>query len=686
MPYPHRVQRAFSGGELAPDMFGRADDAKYQAGLARCRNFITTPHGPLRNRGGLLMVREAKFADKKVRLLPFVWSTEQTLVIEMGAGYFRFHTLGQTLVSGGAPYELAHPYQEAELFSIHTVQSADVLTLVHPNHPPRELRRLGALNWQLLTINFQSDVTAPTGLTATATGHTAVKYQYRYIVTAVSADGKSESPASAAVEVGGNLYETGGKVTLKWQPVAGASRYRAYKEQGGLFGYIGQTETLTQAGDLSLIDDNIEADLSKTPPRFDSVFQAAGDYPGAVSYFEQRRCFAGTDNQPQNLWLTRSGTESNMSYSLPSLADDRIALRVAAREASRILHMVPLNQLILLTASAEWLVSTADSDALTNTTISVRPQSYIGASDVQPVVINNSLIYCAARGGHVRELGYNWQAGGFISGDLSLRAAHLFDDLRILDMAYSQAPFPILWCVSSDGQLLGLTYIPEQEVGGWHVHETLNGRFESICVVPEGERDVLYALVNRQIGGQQKRFIERMGGRHEGAQAFFVDCGASYEGAPATTISGLSWLNGETVSILADGAVVPPQVVANGQIHLPKAAKVVHMGLPITAQMVTLPMTFDLDDGSGGSGRVKNINQIWLRVQRSGGFEAGALGAQAVTYKPRSQEPTGTPPPLITDNLPLTLHGLFQEGGQLILQSHEPLPFSVVSLTAEVAF
>jgi len=135
-----------------------------------------------------------------------------------------------------------------------------------------------------------------------------------------------------------------------------------------------------------------------------------------VSYFEQRRCFAGTTNRPQNIWMTKSGTESNMSYSLPTRDDDRIAFRVAAREANTIRHIVPLTQLLLLTSSSEWRVTSVNSDAITPTTISVRPQSYVGASNVQPVLINNTLIYGASRGGHVRELAYNWQANGFVTG------------------------------------------------------------------------------------------------------------------------------------------------------------------------------------------------------------------------------------------------------------------------------
>lgn len=674
------LQRSFSGGELSPEMFGRIDDAKYQSGLALCRNFITKPHGPAENRPGFAFVRAVKDSTKKVRLIAFTYSTTQTMVIEVGPGYFRFHTMGATLLSGGVPYEIANPYAEADLFDLHYVQSADVLTLTHPNHAPRELRRLGATNWQLTTIAFTPPISPPSAPSLSAAGHTSVKYTYHYVVTAVDAEGVSESAASASASVGGNLFETGATVTISWAAVTGASRYNVYKLQGGLYGYIGQT-----AG-LSIVDDNISPDLGKTPPLFDTVFNAAGKYPGAVSYFEQRRCFAGTIDQPQNIWMTKSGTETNMSYSLPIRDDDRIAFRVAAREANTIRHIVPLTQLLLLTSSAEWRVTSVNSDAITPSTISVRPQSYVGASNVQPVIINNTLIYGAARGGHVRELAYNWQASGFITGDLSLRAPHLFDTFDIVDMAYSKAPQPVVWFVSTSGRLLGLTYVPEQQVGAWHWHDT-DGVFESCTVVAEGSEDVLYCVVRRTINGASVRYVERMASRQfsDQADAFFVDCGATYSGVPADVISGLGHLEGKTVSILADGAVHPQRVVTGGSITLDIEASTVQIGLPIEADLQTLPLAVQLQDGSFAQGRVKNVNKVWLRVYRSSGIFVGPSPTELTEAKQRTTENYGTPPALKSEEIPLVLTPSWADSGQIFVRQSDPLPLTVVSMTAEVA-
>lgn len=728
MPNTRTLQRSFSGGEVTPELYGRIDDPKYLSGLAKCRNFVPKPHGPAENRAGFAFVRAVKNSAKKVRLLPFTYSTTQTMVLEVGDQYIRFHTQGATLQTGavsawatatayaigdlrsnggtvyycttahtsgtfatdlaagkwyaltGAIYEIPTPYLEADLFDLHFVQSADVLTIAHPGYAPRELRRMGATNWQLATISFSPSIGAPGGVTATSSG-SGTNYTYNYVVTAIAADEVTESPASIAASCTNNIYASGASNTISWSAVTGAARYNIYREQGGLYGYIGQTTS------LSVVDDNIAPDLGKTPPVFETVFNTAGEYPGAVSYFEQRRSFAGTTNKPQNIWMTKSGTESNMSYGIPIKDDDRISFRVAAREANTIRHIVPLGQLLLLTSSAEWRVTSVNSDAITPTTISVKPQSYVGASNVQPVIVNNTLIYGAARGGHVRELAYNWQASGFVTGDLSLRAPHLFDTFDITDMTYAKAPMPVVWFVSTSGRLLGLTYVPEQQVGAWHWHDT-DGVFESCTVVAEGAEDVLYVVVRREINGNSVRYIERQASRlfDDQADAFFVDAGVSYSGAPISTITtGLSHLEGKTVSILVDGAVHPQRVVTGGAVTLDVAASKIQIGLPITADAVTLPMVIGMQDGSFGQGRVKNVNKIWLRAHRSSGIFAGPNESSLVEAKQRTKEPYGAPPTLKSEEIEIVVPPDWTDGGQIFIRQQDPLPLTLVSYCAEVS-
>ena len=616
MPVTRNFKQAFSGGEISPEMFGRIADNKFQQGAATMRNFIAKPQGPAQNRPGFAFVREVKDSTKSTRLLSFTFNTTQTMVLEFGDQYFRFHTQGQTLFySDGAAwnggtnyvvgsiakqggvnyysktahsnsqppnatnwyamptspnvYEIPHPYLEAELFEVNYVQSADVITLVHPNHAPRELRRLGATQWELRVIDFGSPLAAPTGVSvsmyipSSTSTNTDTYVAHEYVVTAVKTNLVDESNQSSAASVNNNIFVTGAKNTITWNAVSGAGRYRVYKQQGGIYGFLGETTTTT------LVDDNISPDFSRTPPIHENDFVGTGNYPGAVSYFEQRRVFAGTNNAPQNIWMTKSGTESNMSFGLPIRDDDRIEFRVAAREANTIRHIVPLTNLLMLTGSAEWRVTSVNSDAITPTSISVKPQSYVGANNSQPVIVNNSLVYGAARGGHVRELGYNWQANGFITGDLSLRAPHLFDNFTIVDMSLSKSPIPIVWAVSSNGKLLGLTYVPEQQIGAWHQHDT-DGTFESVACVSEGNDDVTYCVIKRVIDEVVVRYVERMGTRLFATQRdnFFVDCGATYNGTntdtnrTVTVSGGTNYTKGETVTVTVNYNLfnAPPSV------------------------------------------------------------------------------------------------------------------------------
>jgi len=988
MPNTRTYYRSFAGGEISPDMFGRIDDTKFQTGLARMKNFIAMPQGSAENRPGTEYVNEVKDSTKKTRLIPFSYSTTQTMVIEMGNGYMRFHTNGATIAPGtlntysqtntvfavntttnyitrvggssyanGTPIQIAStgtlpsplvaattyyvinsdgtvfqlsltlngsaidittagtgtittnrvyqrgdlvrstfptanyyclatsvgnappnatywqampsgileiptPYAEADLFDIHYVQSNDVLTLVHPNYAPQEFRRYSSIDWRLETISFGATVATPTGVAVTANrgtgvnitnitisalgaqgvftlsndaknkqlaegdsiyitgvvGMTQLNDQYYiidtfptastmklvyyqtgtfvdthtftaytsgglvqamtpaaditnyYVVTALNPDHQQESVQSAVVSVTNNLNVQGAYNTISWTAVSGVLRYNVYKRQNGLYGYIGQTSS------TSFVDDNIAPDLSITPSIYDTVFSSAGNYPGAVSYFEQRKAFAGTTNEPQTLWMTRSPTENDMSYSIPTQDDDRIKVEVAVREASTIRHIVPLTQMLMLTNSSELRVSPINSDVITPSTISVRPQSYIGANNVQPEIVNNIVVYCAERGGHVRELGYSWQSQGFITGDLSLRATHLFDNLTLSDMCYAKSPQPILWFISSSGYMLGLTYVPEQQLGAWHWHET-DGTFESLTAVAEGDEDRVYVVVKRTINGSTKRYIERLASRRvvDLEDCIFVDSALTYDGInansanvltvsggtnwdssevltitkgvggtvdffdyPAQTnagdcivftdsdgnkyrftiiatsnsntatvrvdktlpvslrnvginefefarrdLSGLSHLEGKTVSILADGAVMPEQVVTSGSISLQRAATKIIVGLPYESDLQTLPMTLNVD--GFGQGRTKNVNKAWLRVFKSSGIFVGPDADHLVEYKQRTTEPYGSPPSLKSDELLVVMTPSWGAGGQVYIRQADPLPLTLVGLTLEVS-
>jgi hypothetical protein len=312
---------------------------------------------------------------------------------------------------------------------------------------------------------------------------------------------------------------------------------------------------------------------------------------------------------------------------------------------------------------------------------------------VTPVLVGNSILFAQARGGRIREMAYSWQAGGYLANDISIMAPHLFDYQNIVDMAFCRAPYPVLWTVSTSGQLLGMTYVAEQQIAAWHRHDTANGSFESVCAVtetPAGQvsaEDMLYVIVNRTINGAQKRFVERMHTRNfvRPDDAFFVDCGATYSGAATSIVAGLGWLEGQSVAILADGAVQPRQVVRGGAITLDNSASTVQVGLPIEADVQSLPVALLALDAAAGIGKPKNVNKVWLRVNRSSGIFAGPSFDKLIEVKERTTEAYGAPPALKSGEVSVAVTPSWGDDGAVCVRQSDPLPLTIVCISMDVA-
>lgn len=670
--------RSFSGGEISPEMFGRIDLTQFQTGLSRAENFLILPHGPARARKGTQFVRAAKNAADKAALIEFSYNNQQAYCLEFGNFYVRFHTQGGTVMNAGSPVEVTTPYAIADVFDLHYVQSADVLTIVHPNYPPQELRRTSPTSFTLTAINFAPTLAAPTGVAVTPTGTGTTSYTY--VVTAVAADSLEESPKSSSVTTTNNLATAGNKNTITFSAVSGAVRYYVYRQRSGLYGFIGETDG------TSFVDDNITPDMTRIPPGANNPFGSAGDYPSAVTYFEQRRCFAGSNNKPQNFWATRSGTESNMNFSIPTRDDDSITLRLTARQVSRIQHMVPMSDLLLLTSDGDWRIYTQNSDIFSPNTVSARAQSYNGASNVQPITTGESAIYVRGQSSRVQEVSYDNVSYAFKSNDISIMAPHLFDANTITDMALTRTPFPIVWTVRDDGALLGVTYMPGQKVWAWHRHTT-DGVIEAIAGVPEGSKDVLYLSVRRVIDGATVRYIERLDLQEETdlINAFHVDSGLTYSGAPTTAITGLTHLKGKTVNILVDGEIHPPKVVsATGTVTLDFAGSVVSLGLPLIADMETLPLSLEVE--AFAQGRRKNINRVYMRVYRAGGTVwAGPRRDAMVPYLDKTDASYGSLGTLMSDELNIALPPSWNASGTIVVQNRDPVPCTILSMVLDAA-
>lgn len=732
------IQRSFSGGELAPALHARADLAKYTTGLRTCRNFLVRREGGVSNRAGFRFVDACKFTTDKVFLLRYVSpESGNSLLIEAGDSYLRFYLNGAAIeVSGvvawsgatayvpgdlvsrlgvnyyavlagtnhqppnatywyplpGVIYEIPHPFGAHQF---NWVQSANVITLTHADVHPQELIFSGLTSWVIQPVTTTPDIAAPTAVVATASllNPGPGPLVYRYLVTAAAPETYEESAASDA-SLGIEMINPPAAATptvLTWTAPPGVTppEYYIYSDPygNGTYGFIGTATGVTTFNDVGFIPD-----FAVTPPIPRALFDTVNNYPHVASYFQQRRIFAHTNTTPDGIWASRIGFPSNFGITSPLQDDDAVTFRIAGAQQHAIRSLLSLKTLLVLTSAGEWVVGASDTP-LTPSNIPVDQQVYVGSHDKAPVVVGNAVVYIQARGSIVRDLQFSQQIQGFGGSDLTIFASHLFDGYTLARLDYQQTPHSTVWAVRGDGTLLGLTYIPDQQILAWHRHDTgAGGVFEDVCVVPEVGEDIVYVIVRRTIGGTTVRYIERLEPRtilDFNTDAFFVDSGLSYSGAPADVFSGLEHLEGEVLAVLGDGQVVyngdptganaATYRVTGGAVTLPAAYSTVHLGLPMRADLETL----DLDiQGSAIRDKKKRVHSVVLLVDKSArtfwvGPDADHLTQQRVaTFDPTGREFTG--------QCELSIDAHYNPYGRIFVRHTDPLPLTILGAIPNV--
>jgi hypothetical protein len=341
-------------------------------------------------------------------------------------------------------------------------------------------------------------------------------------------------------------------IALTIPVTANASEYNYYRRERpdgtpvipltstDIYGFIGISGP-------SFTDNGIAKDDFDTPPRSRGKFAVAGDYPGTATFYQQRLILAGSTNNPATFDASRIGLFFNYTASSPIQDDDAIMATLAGRSVNRILFALDIGTLVMFTAGGEWAILGGGQDGtLTPFDINARQYGYNGIGTLRPLVVNRTAIYVQARGNKVRDLLYDFQSNGYSGVELSLKSAHLLDGYSITDWDYQLNPHSIVWAVRSDGTLLGITYVREQEVIAWHRHDT-DGTFENVAVIPEGGEDAPYFIVRRTVTDPNtqvaftKRYIERMDSRQwtSVVDAKHLDCALAYDGrnpTPSNTV------------------------------------------------------------------------------------------------------------------------------------------------------
>lgn len=239
---------------------------------------------------------------------------------------------------------------------------------------------------------------------------------------------------------------------------------------------------------------------------------STGTYPSCVAYFQQRRFYANTTNQPDTYFASQVGAFNNMDRSIPTVDSDAIVGTPWAQQVNGIQEMVPMpGGLVVLTGLGSWQLNGGSAgSAVTPTSQTATPQAYNGIAPlVRAIPINYDILYVQEKGSIVRDLNYNFFTNIYTGLDLTVLSNHLFTGHTIERWDWAEEPYKLVWAVRDDGVLLSLTYLklptaggqqaPDSDIYSWARHDT-QGLFQSVACVTEPPVDAPYFVVKRKLG------------------------------------------------------------------------------------------------------------------------------------------------------------------------------------------
>ena len=734
----------FTGGELSPRLDGRNDLNKYSSGCKTLENMVVYPHGSAARRSGTQFVAEVKNSAAKTRLIPFEFSTTQTYMLEFGNQYIRFYKdNGQILesdvtisgatqanpvvitatghsydngdeisitgvagmtelnnkrylvankttntfeitdidgnnidgtgftayTSGGVAnrvYEISTPYLTAELFDIKFAQSADVMYITHPNHEVEKLSRTGHTSWTLADVDFQYGPFQDHNTTATTMTSSHTTLGATTTLTLSSTTGVNSNQGFLSTDVGRLVHIKDGHVKI--------------------------TSYTSSTSVDATVEDAISSGSATTDFAMGSFSDTTG-HPSCVTFFEQRLVFAGTKEQPQTLFFSKSGDYENMDdgYHATVADDDAIIYTIASNQVNAIRFMTATRTLIVGTAGGEFTVSGGGTDvAITPTNILIKKQSNHGAANLDAIAAGNATLFLQRAKRKIRELAYNFDVDGYLAPDMTILSEHITEG-GITQMAYQQEPNQIVWMTRDDGELIGLTYQREQQVTAWH-RQIFGGSFssgnavcESVAALPTDDAEYqVWVIVKRTINSVTRRYVEYLNAfdftETDNTTFNFLDSQLNYDGSATTTITGLDHLEGQTVSILANGSTHPDKTVSSGAITLDRSSTKVKVGLPFTSLLQTMRLDAGAANGTSQA-KTKRIYDISLRLYESVGVEVGPdlQNMERIPFR-SSADAMDTAIPVFTGDKEIEFRGNYETDGFIFVRQTQPLPLTVLSL------
>lgn len=735
MPKSAPALVSLNSGEFSPLVEGRVDLDQYRSALRLCENFIPITQGALRNRPGTTYINTAKssvLADV-TRLVPFIYSQDQSYVLEFGDLYFRVYR-NRAYNST----EVVTPWATADLDQLQFVQSADVLYVTHPNYTPYAIARTGHTSWTCTALTFtegpflddnpDSTTMAVSGtltvggtvmLTASASYFTAAMSGALFRIWATNIDVADFQPwePGKAYTTADHVYHNGrificttagtsGTIPptheegARWDGVAGTNVKWTF--ESAFYGVVRlatyTSGTVFSATVLQRLPFTLSSNASTRWA--EGAWSAENGYPSACTFYQDRLCFGGTTFQPDTVWLSGVGDYPNFgSFNLSGqiTSDLSITVTISSQQVNRIRWMTAdANNLVVGTEASEFLIAPATTaEGLSQANIRALPQTNYGSDIVAPVRVGPTIIIVQRAGRQMRELTYSSPDERYIAPDLTVLASHI-TSAGVKEIAYAPEPHDLVWVVLDDGNLRALTYDRDQSVTGWSRH-TLGGAgdalgnapfVESVAVIasPDGTRSDAWLCVRWWLNGALKRclvvlnFDRDLDGTVE--DSFFLDCGVTYDGTATATITGLGHLNGVECQVIADGYVHPVRTPSGGSITLERDASVVHVGLFAPAKAQTMRIEAGSANGTAQA-KIKVIEKVTFRLYASTAGKYGIRDEVTAQYHLMDRlpsDPMTGPVALRDEDAEHTWPAGYEKDGRIYFEQDVPLPLNVLAI------
>jgi hypothetical protein len=649
---------SFTAGEISPRLEGQITLEKYRQGLSELTNMVVMPHGGVTRRPGTEFLGEVKNSAAKARLIPFQFKTSDTYILEFGPETMRVYRNGLQVLTGSA-----------KTITAVTQASPGVITSNSHGFSDGEeiyITGVGGMT-QLNDRNYIVDNATTNTFTLTDLFGVAID-------TTAFTTFTSGGTADKIYEIS-TPYVEDDLFTLRYAQSAD-TMYIVHPSY--------DIRVLSRTGSAAWTLATASIVGSPTPS-----LSGSNNRPSVVTFFEQRLVFGNTNNNPQTLWFSKNGDYLN--FTVGTAADDALIYTIASNQVNAIRYLSATRVLTLGTSGGEYVVTATSDGPVTPATTLIRKYSNYGTAPIEPVQVADVTLFLQRGNRKIREFRYvgDINADAYQAPDMSILAEHITEG-GITQFAYQQEPDSVIWMVRADGTLVGMTYRREEQVVAFHKH-VIGGSFgegqavvESVATLPtDTGEDELYMVVKRTINGVTKRYIELMkpfsfGGVTTGA--FFVDSGLAYSGTAVTTLSGLHHLQGETVSILANGASHQDKTVANGAVGLNVSTTVAAIGYGYTSVMETLRLEAGSVDGTS-QGKPKRIHAITVRLHETVGAEIGS-GSDKLDriYFRDSSMPMDQAVPLFTGDKDVEFEGGFDDDDRIYARQTQPLPLTVLAL------